>query len=284
MSVQLVVHAWLSIPAPRYAVFKGLQFETIAHQGGAGVSPPNTVTAMRAALAAGSDVLEIDIRQSRDGHIMVIHDQTLDRTTSCTGRVKDRTLAELQECDKGYHFKSGKDSLYPFRDIGIKIPTLTEVFRAFPDQRMIIEIKQSEPSLVQEFCQQIRAFDMQDYLVIGSFRQKPMDEFRKTCPEVATSATPKEVTLFVFADKFGLSSIISPVYAALQIPPVQKLPFLPDINVATPSTVAQAHAKGVVVQVWTINDAQQMKSLLKMGVDGIMTDYPARLVAIVSQQ
>ncbi len=278
LGVQLVVHVWLSTSAPQYAVFKGMQFEVIAHQAGAGISPANTLTAMRAALAAGSEVLEMDIHLSRDSHIVVIHDQTLERTTSCKGKVMDRTLSELQGCDKGFHFKRGKTSLYPFRNQGIKIPTLKEVFSAFPDQRMIIEIKQSEPPLVKQFCQLIRFFNMQDRLVIGSFKQTSMDDFRQTCPEVATSATPKEAALFVLADKIGLGGIISPAYAALQIPPILKLPFLPDLNIVTPSMLTQARAKGIIVQVWTVNEVQQMKGLFDMGVDGIMTDYPARLV------
>ena len=285
MAVQLAVHLWLSTSAPQYAVFDTRQFEVIAHQGGGGVSPPNTLTAMRAALAAGADVLEMDIRLSRDGQIVVIHDQTLDRTTSCKGKVRDRTLAELRGCDKGFHFKSGK--AFPFRNLGIEIPTLKDVFRSFPGQRMIIEIKHAEPSLVPEFCQMIRSFDMQEHLVIGSFRQKPIDDFRKTCPEVATSATLKEATLFVLTDKMGLSGIISPVYTALQILPLLKIssmPFLPEFNIVTPSLVEQAHAKGIVVQVWTVNEARQMKSLFAMGVDGIMTDYPARLVDAIPER
>lgn len=281
IAMQLALLGWLSVPAPHYPVFAETQFEVIAHQSGAGLSPPNTLTAMRTALEVGTDVLEMDIHMSRDGHIMVIHDQTLDRTTSCSGKVMDKTLAELQACDKGFYFRPAKAFHYPYRGADVRIPTLHDVFTTFPAQRMIIEMKQDEPSLVSKFCQLLRSFNVQDYVVVGSFRQKSMDEFREACPEVATSATPKEATKFILAAKIGLSGIISPVYAALQIPPAIKPPgvrFLPDFNIITPSLVEAAHKKGVVVQAWTINETSQMKSLLAMGVDGIMTDYPDRLV------
>ncbi|MBU2648713.1 glycerophosphodiester phosphodiesterase [bacterium] len=301
-ALQLGIHWWVSTPAPRYRVFEGLQFEVIAHQGGAGIAPPNTLTAMRAALAAGTDVLEMDIRSTRDGRIVVFHDQTLDRTTSCSGAVTAKTLVGLQACDKGYFFMPGKTGYgqrsatgaggpgnpdpYPFRNHGIRIPTLDEVFSAFPGQRMVIEIKQAEPSLVSGFCEMIRAFNMQDHVVIGSFKQDAMDEFREACPEVATSATLTEALTFFLADKIGLSSAISPVYAALQIPAAVVWPeswFLPDFKLVSSSLVKAAHARGIVVQVWTINDIKEMRALLAMGVDGIMTDFPARLVETVRQ-
>ncbi len=268
VSLQLAVHWWLSEPAPHFPVFAKKGFEVIAHRGGSEFAPPSTLEAMRSAAAAGTDVLEMDIHSSSDGHIVVFHDQTLDRTTSCHGGIKEKSLAELQTCDKGSK--------------GIRIPTLHAVFNAFQNKRMIIEIKQHEPSLVPGFCRLIRSFKKQDHLIVGSFRQEPLDEFRKACPEVATSATPKEATLFILAGKIRFSRLISPVYTALQIPPKVPLPgILPNIDVATPSLVEQAHEKNLAVQVWTINEAQQMQELIAAGVDGIMTDYPSKLRDIV---
>jgi len=287
--VQLAVNWWQAKPAPRFPVLTENRFENIAHRGGHGEAPANTLEAMHSAMAAGADVLEMDIHMSRDGHLVVFHDQTLDRTTPCKGDIKHKTLTQLKACDKGYYYSpanKGKETAgdYPFRNRGVQIPTLYDLFSTFPDQRMIIEMKQAEPSLVSEFCRMIRSFEMQDLLIIGSLKQQPMDKFREECPEVATSATPKEAALFILANKIGLSGAISPVYALLQVPPSVDLPgFLPELDITTPALLKGAHAKGLLVQVWTINDAALMRTLFEMGIDGIMTDYPSRLAAIVRE-
>lgn len=295
--LQLVLHWWMAQPAPRYAVLSKRQFEVIAHRGGRESAPPGTLQAMSAALAAGTDVLEMDIHMSRDGYLVVFHDQRMDRTTDCSGEISGKTLAEIQSCDKGYRFQrqkadrpqdpalEGDASAETFRNRGYRIPTLESVFQSFPGQRMIIEIKQREPSLVPVFCRLIRTHVMQDRLIVGSFRQEALNEFRATCPEVATSASPKEATTFIMAGKTGLSSLISPVYAALQVPPRMRLPgILPTIEVATPALVKRAHKKGLAVQVWTVNDPREMRQLLAAGVDGIMTDVPSLLVGIAKRR
>ncbi len=287
--MQLAVNWWQAKPAPRFPVLAENRFENIAHRGGRGEAPANTLEAMHSAMAVGADVLEMDIHMSRDGHLVVFHDQTLDRTTPCKGDIKHKTLAQLKACDKGYYFRPGNKGGgtagdYPYRNRGVQIPTLYDLFSAFPSQRMVIEMKQADPSLVSEFCRMIRSFEMQDLLMVGSLRQLPMDTFREECPEVATSATPKEAALFILADKVGLSSVISPVYALLQVPPSMDLPgFLPELDITTPALLKGAHAKGLRVQVWTINDTALMRALFEMGIDGIMTDYPSRLAAIVEK-
>jgi len=262
--LQLAIHLWQAKPAPRFPALTDGKFRVIAHRGGDEIAPAGTLEAMRSALENGADTLEMDIRSSSDGHLVVFHDPTLDRTTSCSGAVTAKTLAELQNCDKGRS--------------GFRIPTLEKIFSTFSGQYMVIEIKQENPSLVNPFCKMVRRHQLQDRIIVGSFHQASLQEFRLACPEVATSATPAEVIRFVLPARIGLGRIVSPRYAALQIPPLVPLPGpLPDFEVVTPSLVRQAHAKGLAVQVWTVNDTAQMKQLLAIGVDGIMTDHPSEL-------
>lgn len=293
---QMVVHWWLAEPAPRFQVLAEKGFDVIAHRGGREFAPQSTIEAMQAALDAGTDVLEMDIRQTRDAHLVVFHDATLERTTDCRGLVREKTLAELKRCEKNSgisgaqrskdsvegHLKPGSRMTDKIERRVYRVPTLKEVFATFGSERMIIEIKQQDPSLEDAFCSLIRSHHLADQIIVGSFKQQPMDRFRTACPEVATSATPKEATLFILSSWIGLSRLISPEYAVLQIPPELPLPgFLPILDIATPSLVTKAHQKGVAVQVWTINDTVQMKTMLDAGVDGIMTDYPSKLVDIL---
>jgi glycerophosphoryl diester phosphodiesterase len=275
----------------------------IAHRGGLGDGPENTLTAMRTAIGNGADVLEFDLWMSRDGHLVVIHDATLDRTTNCSGPVTEKTLEELQSCDAAYFFSpdpayaNRRDrriyeplpeerlaSLFPLRGKGITIPSLEAVFQAFPQRSMVIEIKQNTPSLVESFCQMIRQYHKDDQIIVGSFQLEPLDAFRLTCPEVMTSAAMPEAGRFVLLEKVYLSGLLSTPYQALQLPP--SIPLfrrlrLPPFPVIGWSLIRTAHDRGLVVQAWTINDPEDMKRLIAAGIDGIMTDYPGRLIEVL---
>lgn len=253
----------------------------IAHQGGDGVWPGNTLYAFEKAVEIGADVLEMDAHLTRDGHIVLIHDETVDRTTDGTGEVESMTLEELQRLDAAYRWTPDGGQTYPYRGMGITIPALAEVFQRFPDLRYTIEIKKTRASMARPFCDLIRQYNMQDKVLVASFHDSAMAEFRQTCPEVATSASRGEVTPFVLLGKVFLSGWISPQYQSLQVPwnPKDSL----NIPIMTPRFIREAHAKGIAVEPWTVDDPDLMRQYIAWGVDGLITDRPDLMAEILNR-
>jgi glycerophosphoryl diester phosphodiesterase len=271
-------------PMPQHAFFDQPRLYVIAHQGGDGERPSNTMAAFEYAVALGVDVLEMDIHSTRDGVLVVIHDETVDRTTDGTGRVQDFTLAELQQLDAAYHWPTLDDEEgrptddFPYRGQGIRIPALEEVLRAFPDMPMTIEIKQRTPSIVEPLCALLRETGMTERALIASFHGETLREFRRICPEVATSAAQDEVLPFVILNLFALGDAYQPTAHALQVPETSS-----GIRVMQPLLVETARARNVAVHVWTVNEVKQMERMIALGVDGLITDYPARLMELLGR-
>ncbi len=254
------------------------KFLVFAHRGGGGVFPENTLLAFEDSAKLGVDFLELDVHSTKDGTLVVMHDGSIDRTTDGRGKVSDFTLAELKKFDAGYLFTNDNNATFPFRGKGITIPTLQEIFDAFPQMKFNIEPKQATPSIITPLCEMIRQHKMTDRIIVGSFRQTAIDEFRAACPEVATSASPAEVSEFLAMQKTGIADSYSPPFQALQVPANASF-----LNVVNKDFVTAAHNQNIQVHVWTINDEDEMKKLIDFGVDGIMTDYPDKLLKIVRQ-
>jgi glycerophosphoryl diester phosphodiesterase len=279
-----VVYIYLAFqvgkPAVERAVFKRENSLPLvfAHRGGGGLFPENTLEAFLYSAKMRVDFLELDVHSTADGALVVMHDNTIDRTTNGRGKVSELTLAELKKLDAGYLFTNDGGQTFPFRGKGITVPTLTEIFDALPNIRFNIEPKQAEPSITKPLCELIRARNMTEKVIVGSFRQTAIDEFRQQCPEVATSATPSEATTFFAMYKVGLAKSYTPPMQALQIP--KNLGFL---NVVSKDFIESAHKLNLQVHVWTINEPTEMKRLIEMNVDGIMTDYPDRLLNLTGR-
>jgi glycerophosphoryl diester phosphodiesterase len=249
-----------------------------AHQGAENLWPSNTLFAFQNAAELGADVLDMDMHMTQDGALVLMHDQTVDRTTDGTGAIRDLTLDEIQRLDAGFSFSADDGKTYPYRGQGLTVPTLEELFRTFPDKRFGIEIKQTEPvATALRFCALIRQYNMQDKVLVSSFRQENMDAFRGECPEVATSATENEVRLFYVLYRLGLSDLLTPVYNSFQVPEESG-----GIHLLTPRFVAAAHRRGLAVQPWTINETEDLKRILALGVDGINSDNPDRLLDLLN--
>lgn len=244
-------------------------FLTIGHQGGYLLWPSNTLYAFEQAEQLGVGMLEMDVHQSQDGHLVVMHDATVDRTTNGSGYLKDKALADIKQLDAGFRWLEDAPDDFPYRGKGITVPTLAEVFSRFPHKLMTIEIKQTEPSIAVSLCRLIHEFNKTDDVIIGSFYQSALDEFRLVCPDVATSMAQSETTWFVILNKLGLAHLTSPRGQALQVPH-----YSAGMKVVTPSLIDDAHSKGMKVHVWTINDPWEMRELIDMGVDGIISDRP----------
>ena len=266
-------------PAEARAIFQkneSLRPLVFAHRGGGGLYPENTLGAFRYSAEMGVDVLELDVHATSDGVLVVMHDGDVARTTDGSGRVNQMTLAELKKLDAGFHFTPDDGKTFPFRGQGITVPTLQEIFDALPDKTFNVEPKQAEPSVTKPLCEILRARKMTDKVIVGSFRQQAIDEFRAACAEVATAATPSEVRDFLALYKVGLGETYSPPMQVLQIPER-----LGSLQIVSPDLIETARKLNLQVHVWTINDTEDMQRLIEMKVDGIMTDYPDRLLKIL---
>jgi glycerophosphoryl diester phosphodiesterase len=272
------IAAFSARPAPSHPFFEadGPGALVIAHRGGAGLRPENTLAAFSHAVEIGADVLEMDIQRTADGAIVCLHDRTVDRTTDGRGRVDSLTLSELRKLDAGYNWSADGGRSHPFRGNGIQVPTLEEVFTRFPGTRMNIEMKHGGPALAQPLCTLVRRTGMGQRVLIASMNEAAIMAFRQACPEVATSMSRSEAQLFFGIQLVSLDAAYTPPVRALQIPER-----LGQDVIATAELVAVAHRRNLKVNVWTINDAERMEELVRIGVDGIITDRPDRLLDVV---
>jgi glycerophosphoryl diester phosphodiesterase len=250
----------------------------IAHRGGAGLWPENTLYAFEHAAALGADVIETDVHATADGEIVVMHDERVERTTDGRGAVSSLTLAELKRLDAGYRWTPDGGRSFPLRGQGVTVPALREVFEALPTMRFNIEPKQSDPPILAPLCRLIREYRMTDRVMVAAFNGSTLERFRRECPEVATSASTSEVGLFLAMQRSGLARAYSPPMQALQVPV-----WAGGVRVLTADFVAAAHGRNLRVHAWTINDEEEMRRLLDMGVDGLMTDYPDRLLKVLGR-
>ncbi|MFC4426772.1 glycerophosphodiester phosphodiesterase [Deinococcus navajonensis] len=250
----------------------------IAHQGGEDLQPSNTMLAYRHSAALGVDMLEMDMHATRDGALVLSHDATLNRLTDRRGRIADMTLSEVLRADAAYAFSPDGGQSYPFRGQGVRLAQLSEVLRAFPDLPMTIELKQAEPSIARPFCRALRETHATDHVIAASFSDQALNEFRAVCPEVMTSMTERELKPLVLLGKVGLARLPKLRGRVAQVPVRAG-----GIEVVTPAFVRAMHARGVAVQVWTINDPAEMRRLIGLGVDGIITDRPDLLKQLLAK-
>jgi glycerophosphoryl diester phosphodiesterase len=272
------IAAFSARPAPNHAFFASEEARTqvIAHRGGAGLRPENTLAAFAHAVEIGADILEMDVQRTADGAIVVLHDRAVDRTTDGRGRVERLTLDELRRLDAGHNWSADGGRTYPFRGRRIRVPTLEEVFTRFPTTRMNIEMKYAEPALARPLCALIRRSAMSQRVLVASMNDAAVMAFRRACPEVATSMSRGEARLFFGIQLVSLDAAYTPPVRALQIPDR-----LGNDVIATAGLIAAAHGRNLKVHVWTINDADRMEELVRIGVDGIITDRPDQLLGLV---
>lgn len=270
----------LARPAADHRFFAGApNVLGIAHRGGAHLRPENTLEAFANALAAGADVLEMDVRSTVDGALVVIHDATADRTTDGSGAVDAMTLANLQKLDAGFRWSPDGGKTFPFRGAGVRIPTVDQVFARFSAARMNLEIKNPPgTAIAKPLCERIRAHGRSERVLVASMSDEAITAFRDACPEVATSLAASEARTFVFASYARLGSAYTPRAAALQLPDR-----LRDRVLVTPGLVEAAHGRNLKIHAWTVNDEARMRELVAMGIDGILTDRPDVLARILGR-
>jgi glycerophosphoryl diester phosphodiesterase len=248
-----------------------------AHRGGSLLWPENTMVAFRGAVEVGYRYLETDLHATRDGVLVLIHDDTLERTTDGSGFIWDHTLAELKRFDAGYHFSPDGGSAYPYRGQGVTVPTLEEVLEAFPDVLLNVDMKQEEPPVVAMLADFIEKRGVQERFLVTSFADRRVREFRRRSGgRVATSGAMRETLRFWLASRLRLERLLRIRYDALQVPARHG-----SLTVVDRRFVAAAHRRGLHVHVWTVDEPAEMRRLLALGVDGLMSDRPDLLREVV---
>jgi glycerophosphoryl diester phosphodiesterase len=235
-----------ALASPRPLVF--------AHRGGSKLGPENTFPAFDLGLAAGADGLELDVQLSRDGIVIVHHDRLLGRTNRGAGPVGDRTAEELA---------------------AFGVPTFRAVLERYPHARIIVELKEPDAGLARAAVEDVRRARAIERVCFGSFSVRALRAIRRTEPEMATSAGTMEVRLALYRSWIGLSPGRVP-YQVFQVPETSGT-----TRVVSERFVRLAHKAGLVVQVWTVDEPDDIRRLLEWGVDGIISDRPDIAAQIV---
>jgi len=258
------VHPYFDIPRPHL----------FGHRGASGEAPENTRIAFERALAQGVVYLEMDCHASADGEIVIHHDDTLERTTEAAGPLRALSFAELEKLDAGHAFSPDDGRSFPFRGQGVRIPRLAEVLAALPHARINLELKQADPPIAEEVVRLIRRAGAERRVLLAAEDDATLARVRGLDPGTALGSSLADVVEFVRAGAEGRLDRLAPRGHALQVPPAAL-----GRPLVTREFVAAAHAHALAVHVWTINDPAEMRRLLALGVDGVMSDFPARLVA-----
>jgi glycerophosphoryl diester phosphodiesterase len=251
-----VAHRFAYLDAPTPIAF--------AHRGGAAVGDEYSMAAFARAVAAGYRYLETDVHATADGVPMVFHDDTLDRMLGRPGRVEDLTYKELASERIGG---------------AAVVPTLAELLEAYPQCRLNIDLKAD--SAVEPTIETVWQLGAGDRVLLASFSDRRIRRARAICgPRQATSLGQREVALLRVASLYGrgLQSFVAGV-AAVQVPVRFHA-----VRVVDARFVRYAHKLGLPVHVWTIDEPDQMRELLDLGVDGIMTDHIEVLRTVLEER
>ncbi len=256
--------------APRPAVF--------AHRGASGELPENTLAAFERALAQGADFLETDVHRTKDGRVVIAHDGDVSRVTDGQGEIEALNWDELSVLDAGYGFTRDHGATHPERGKGHGIPLLEEAFSSFPRARFNIELKTSDPALAADVVALVGAYDREERTLLAAGEDSAMsllrDELARTGLAPALGAAVGDILAFVRSALDGVPPPPGPM--ALQVPPD-----FAGRPLVTEEFVRHAHQHGLFVHVWTLNDEAEMHRLLDLDVDAVMSDFPARLRAVV---
>jgi glycerophosphoryl diester phosphodiesterase len=225
-----------------------------AHRGGSALAPENTMAAFANGVSLGADGIELDVHLSSDGAVMVNHDATIERTTAVPGAVALMTAAQLARLD---------------------IPALADVLRAFPDTRVIIELKVNSKQLAQAVVDVVKRAGAFERVCVGGFGQRALNAVRGLAPAMATSAAREEVRWALYQSWIRRAPG-GAKYAGFQVPEMAG-----GTRVVSPRFVELAHRAGLGVQVWTVDAEDDARRLIEWGVDGLITDRPDIMIPLV---
>ena len=257
-------------PVDDIPYYKDQSFTVIAHRGGRGLVPGNTIEAAVNAVNIGSDVIEIDLHLTADNVLVVRHDDLVDTTSDGTGLIADLTFEQIGFFNAGFHEVDFPGATF---DRPLKIPSLASLFERLPDQRFLIELKPTNTTSADTLCTLVKEHKLEHQVLVGSFHTSVLKHFRKHCPNVPTSLGKNELLLLSLLQRLHLGHFFSSSGYAMQVPQSFN-----GMDIITPDLIALAQRLNLRVEAWTINDIESMVNLKAMGVDGIITDYPDQLI------
>src|SRR5580704_5565041 len=232
----------------------------IAHRGASGHAPENTVAAFRLAAEMGAKFIETDLQLTRDAKIVAMHDATVDRTTNGRGRISKMSLVELRGLDAGVKFLSVDGKSYK----GERVPTLDEIleFAKTADVTFYLELKETQGwGFEQSLVGALRRADAINRVVVISFDAKVLETVHRIEPALAIGFLCEKPTLQLIEKAVAIGA----------------KQFLPRADRITPELIAAAHGANLLVVVWTVNEVEDMRAVMALDVDGIISDYPDRL-------
>ena len=296
-----------------FVVKKGELPMIAAHRGGGDNNPENTMLAFRKAVTEiGVDIIESDLYITKDGYLVYNHDSYIDETCNVNGDIslsevkelckdkskrhyiKDMTLAELMQYNFGYYFED-KDGNRIYKDTedvaaaGLQIATVDKLFEEFyeshPDLLFIVEIKNSG-ELGYKACEilnkTLEAYPgYKDQIVVGTFHDEIEAELKAKYPELMRGAPTGTAAKFILTQFLGVNLFDTSDFACLQIPMSYDLGI--ELKLDAKTIISRAHRRNIAVQYWTINDADEMRRLIELGCDCIMTDDPELLKSVLDE-
>jgi len=248
----------------------------VAHRGGAVEHPESTRVAFDAALAVGADVLELDVHYTRDKEIVVMHDADVARTTDGSGPLAEMTLSEVRALDAGYHFRDPDTGEHVWRGRGVGVPTLEEILDAYPATRLNIDIKDDSLELADEVVSLMQAREREARTCLVSFHDRICRDLARHADGFCLAFPPADVAALVLS---GLDRELAASfpYHVLEVPVRQA-----GLDLVDADLVEGYHALGFAVHVWTVDARSEMEALIELGVDGLMTDRPSVLSAVLA--
>lgn len=251
----------------------------IAHgdESGCGLFPGNTLLYLHNMVQLGVDALELDLNLTADGHLILMHDATLERTTNGRGPVIDHTLEQLRELNAAHNW-SRDGERFPYRDNPVRVATIDEVFEQLPETPLIIELKNDSPVAAKALSRAIEKAGSGERVIVSSYHRAVIREFRRLCPQVYTGVTMPEALQFYVAQWLGMSDRLQCDYQTMQLP----MRYL-GLDVYSRRFVNAARKRGMHLSVWTVDDREQMKKYIALGLDGIVTNRPDRLLKLLEE-
>ena len=249
----------------------------VAHRGGSLVAPENTLVAFDRAVELGADAIETDVHLTRDGVVVVFHDDETRRLTGQPGTIEARTLAEVEALDAAFGFTLDGGRTFPFRGLGVQAPTFLEVLARYPSMRFNVDAKHEDPALAEALVRVVRQAGAVERVCLGSFFDAQAERLGALLPEVARYLPEQAATCHVMAAMSG-----QPAEGCPRDYQLASLPHrMGDLEVITKPVVDHFHRLGMPVHVWTVDTEPDTRALLSLGVDGLVSDRPDVLARVL---
>jgi glycerophosphoryl diester phosphodiesterase len=265
-------------PRPNHPFFRRKRGRplNIAHRGDSLNTPENTLIAFDMAIRKGADVIEVDVKLTSDNQLVLIHNERVDRISNARGRIRDYTLDELKRLDAGFRFSPDGGRTFPYRGAGITIPTLEEAISAFSGARFVLDLQSGGWDVVKHISAFLKEHKRRESILIVSEHSSHLHQLKKALPECAFGGSISQGANFWLKAEVSRPSRYVPVSDSIQLPNRWR-----SLELVSSNQVALARYWGLELHVFTVNSEDDMRRLVYMGVDGLITDNPGLLTYVL---